>query len=79
MTRELLLITRVRTLNKGNQALSTAWVSMLERAFPDTSLRVLERRPRHLLQYRLSDRAKARDELGLHPRRERTRPRTMPT
>jgi len=61
MTREILLITRVRTLNKGNQALSTAWVSMLERAFPGTSLRVLERRPRHLLQHRLSDLGKARD------------------
>jgi polysaccharide pyruvyl transferase WcaK-like protein len=61
MTREILLITRVRTLNKGNQALSRAWVTLLEGAFPDAALRVLERRPRHLLQYRLSDLAKARD------------------
>lgn len=50
---EILLITRMRTLNKGNQALSVAWRSLLERAFPAAQLRILERRPRHLLQYTL--------------------------
>lgn len=52
-TDEILLITRIKTLNKGNQALSAAWLSMLQRAFPDSPVRVLERRPRHLLQYTL--------------------------
>lgn len=50
---EILLITRIRTLNKGNQALSAAWLAVVEQAFPSTPIRVLERRPRHLLQYTL--------------------------
>lgn len=58
---EVLLITRIRTLNKGNQALSVAWREMLERAFPTCAVRVLERRPRHLIQYRLAHIAAARD------------------
>jgi polysaccharide pyruvyl transferase WcaK-like protein len=58
---EILLITRIRTLNKGNQALSVAWQALLERAFPTSAVRILERRPRHLIQYRLSDLAAARD------------------
>ncbi len=58
---EIVLITRVRTLNKGNQALSAAWVAMVQRAFPGTKIRVLERRPRHLLQYTLRQIAEARD------------------
>lgn len=62
MTRsEIVLITRVRTNNKGNQALSSAWAAMLQQAFPDASLRLLERRPRHLLQYPLEQFARARD------------------
>lgn len=58
---EILLITRVRTLNKGNQALSAAWLSMLQRAFPNSPVRVLERRPRHLLQFTLRQLARERD------------------
>ncbi len=58
---EILLITRVRTLNKGNQALSAAWLAMMEQTFPGAAIRVLERRPRHLLQHRLADLAGARD------------------
>src|SRR5207253_10403098 len=61
---EILLITRMRTLNKGNQALSAAWLAMLERAFPETRVRVIERRPRHLLQYTLREIAKERDPFG---------------
>ena len=61
---EILLITRIRTLNKGNQALSAAWLGMLERSFPSTPVRILERRPRHLLQYTLAGVAKARDPVG---------------
>lgn len=64
MTEEILLITRIKTLNKGNQALSAAWIAMLERAFPTSSMRVLERRPRHLLQYTLRDVARSRDPFG---------------
>ena len=58
---EILLITRIRTLNKGNQALSAAWLAVVEQAFPATPIRVLERRPRHLLQYTLRQLQSARD------------------
>jgi polysaccharide pyruvyl transferase WcaK-like protein len=58
---EVLLITRLRTLNKGNQALSAAWLALLRQAFPATPIRVLERRPPHLLQYTLGQLARARD------------------
>lgn len=58
---EILLITRIRTLNKGNQALSAAWLQVLRTAFPTAPLRVLERRPRHLLQYTLARFARERD------------------
>lgn len=61
---EILLITRIRTLNKGNQALSDAWLAMLERAFPATPIRILERRPRHLLQYTLRQFARERDPVA---------------
>lgn len=64
MNDEILLITRLRTLNKGNQALSAAWLEMLARAFPDAPIRVLERRPRHLLQYTLRHIARARDPVA---------------
>jgi polysaccharide pyruvyl transferase WcaK-like protein len=58
---EVLLITRVRTLNKGNQALSAAWLALIGQAFPGTPIRVLERRPPHLLQYTLAQLARERD------------------
>lgn len=58
---EVLLITRLRTLNKGNQALSAAWLGLLQQAFPGTAIRVLERRPPHLLQYTLGQLARAKD------------------
>lgn len=61
---EVLLITRIRTLNKGNQALSVAWLEMLERAFPDVPVRTIERRPRHLLQYTLRSLARERDPVS---------------
>jgi polysaccharide pyruvyl transferase WcaK-like protein len=61
MTPEILLITRVRTNNKGNQALSSAWAAMLQQAFPGAGVRALERRPPHFLQYSLADFASARD------------------
>ena len=58
---EIVLITRLRTLNKGNQALSAAWLAMLNRAFPATRIRLIERRPNHLCQYTLRQIAMARD------------------
>jgi polysaccharide pyruvyl transferase WcaK-like protein len=58
---EVVLITKTRTSNKGNQALSAAWVRMLQAAFPDAAVRTIERRPRHLLQYSLKDIAAAPD------------------
>lgn len=61
---EIVLITRLRTLNKGNQALSAAWLAMAQRAYPTAAVRVLERRPRHLLQYTLREVARARDPVA---------------
>lgn len=58
---EVALITRVRTGNKGNQSLSAAWLDLLGQAFPEAPLRVLERRPAHLLQFTLAQVARARD------------------
>src|SRR3990167_721849 len=60
-SRSTVLITRVRTNNKGNQALSTAWVELLRRAFPADTIRIYERRPAHLLQYTVDQFARARD------------------
>ncbi|MEJ7596865.1 MAG: polysaccharide pyruvyl transferase family protein [Kofleriaceae bacterium] len=48
-------------MNKGNQALSAAWLAMLNRAFPATRIRLIERRPRHLCQYTLRQFAAERD------------------
>lgn len=61
MTREVVLITKTATSNKGNQALSAAWLRMLQAAFPDAAVRTMERRPRHLLQYSLKKIAAAPD------------------
>jgi polysaccharide pyruvyl transferase WcaK-like protein len=68
VTDEIVLITRVRTLNKGNQALSAAWLAMLQRAFPDAAIRLLERRPRHLVQYSLRRLAMERDPVAAFDR-----------
>lgn len=57
---EVVLVTRIKTVNKGNQALSAAWLAMLERSFPDARVRLLERRPRHLIQHTLR-------EVAAHP------------
>lgn len=61
MTQEVVLITKTSTSNKGNQALSAAWLRMLQEAFPGAAVRTLERRPRHLLQYSLKKIAAASD------------------
>jgi len=58
---EVILITRMRTFNKGNQALSVAWLELLQQAFPTASIRAIERRPPHLLQYTLAQIARSRD------------------
>jgi polysaccharide pyruvyl transferase WcaK-like protein len=65
MSPETVLITRVRTNNKGNQALSSAWAAMLQHTFPGGAVRALERRPLHLLQYTLDQFAAARDPFRL--------------
>jgi polysaccharide pyruvyl transferase WcaK-like protein len=65
---EILLITRIRTNNKGNQALSSAWAAMLQQAFPGAGVRALERRPPHFLQYTLAEFAAARDPFRLFDR-----------
>ena len=54
MRSEIVLITRVRTSNQGNQALSRAWANELRRAFPGQPLRLLERCPKYLTQFSLA-------------------------
>lgn len=61
MNPEIVLITRIRTNNKGNQALSAAWATVLQEAFPTGAVRAMERRPPHFLQYTLAEFAAARD------------------
>ncbi|HEY0190413.1 MAG TPA: polysaccharide pyruvyl transferase family protein [Kofleriaceae bacterium] len=62
---EVLLITRIRTNNKGNQALSSAWAAMLAEAFPGAQVRALERRPSHVAQYTFDQLQHARDPFRL--------------
>jgi polysaccharide pyruvyl transferase WcaK-like protein len=64
MRNEILLITRIRTLNKGNQALSAAWLEAIRQAFPGGAVRVLERRPQHLAQFTLTGLARHRDPIA---------------
>jgi polysaccharide pyruvyl transferase WcaK-like protein len=58
---EIVLVTRVRTNNKGNQALSAGWVTLAKIAFPGAAIRVFERRPAHLTQFSLQQFAQASD------------------
>jgi len=51
----VVLITRVRTSNQGNQALSMAWVSLLRDAYPSADVGMIERGPTYLTPYRLAD------------------------
>lgn len=61
MRRNIVLITRARTNNKGNQALSAAWVSLLQDTFAGSQVQVFERRPAHLLRYTLETFERARN------------------
>lgn len=66
----VVLITRTRTQNQGNQALSVVWRNELARLFPKAELKLLERGPGYLKRYTvasfagLSDPAKRFDEIA---------------
>ena len=51
----VLLITRVRTGNQGNQCLSMAWYELLRKAFPQGQVGMIERGAAYLGQFGISD------------------------
>jgi polysaccharide pyruvyl transferase WcaK-like protein len=50
-TPQISLITKTRTQNQGNQALSIAWRDYLSARYPEARLRMFERAPKHLKRY----------------------------
>jgi polysaccharide pyruvyl transferase WcaK-like protein len=62
------LVTKTRTQNQGNQALSIAWRDYLQRRFPASHLTLLDRGPRFLKRYRVSDLARERDPVAAFDR-----------
>ena len=53
--KHITVMTRLRTLNIGNEALSNELLKVIQANFPDSALVPLERAPRFLAQYRFSD------------------------
>ena len=47
----IVLITKTKTQNQGNQALSIAWRDYLSKRYPDAEVRLLERAPRFLKRF----------------------------
>lgn len=62
------LVTKTRTQNQGNQALSIAWRDYLQRRFPGSQLTLLDRGPRFLKRYRVSDLVRERDPVAAFDR-----------
>lgn len=60
--KEVVVITRDVTNNKGNQALSVAWVNLVKSTFPSARVRIFDRSPHYLQRFQLSD----LDHLGTH-------------
>lgn len=58
---EFVLVTKIKTGNKGNQALSAGWLRMLQKSLPQCKARIFERKPQHLLQYSLRAISRAAD------------------
>ena len=59
------LITRTRTANQGNQALSIAWQDLLADTFPGGEVRLFERCPTYLKRYGFEQFARAKDPVAL--------------
>lgn len=47
------LVTKTKTQNQGNQALSIAWRDFLSRRYPNASVRLVERSPDYLKRFRV--------------------------
>lgn len=72
------LITKTRTQNQGNQALSIAWRDYLSSRYPAADIRLLERAPKYLKQYTASSLAGASDTLAAFDRIARAMLAKMP-
>lgn len=51
---EIALITKTRTQNQGNQALSTAWRNYLSVRYPEARVRLFDRAPKYLKRHTVS-------------------------
>lgn len=60
----IVLITKTKTQNQGNQALSVAWRDFLSKRYPDCSIRLVERAPCYLKRYTLSSLARSNDPVA---------------
>lgn len=67
-TNEIVLITRLRTPNQGNQALSIAWRDLLTETFAPAPIRLIERAPRYLRRYPFRLFARSADPVALFER-----------
>jgi polysaccharide pyruvyl transferase WcaK-like protein len=54
-TSAIVLITKTKTQNQGNQALSIAWRDFLAAQYPQASLRLLERAPTYLKRFTVAE------------------------
>lgn len=66
------LITKTRTQNQGNQALSIAWRDYLSSRYPNACIRLFERAPKYLKRYTLSALADEPDPIAALDRIART-------
>lgn len=60
---KIALVTRAKTRNQGNVALSLVWRNLLAEAFPSSQIVVMERIPSYLKRYALADFERARDPI----------------
>jgi polysaccharide pyruvyl transferase WcaK-like protein len=74
----IVLISKTKTQNQGNQALSIAWRDYLSQRFPGAQVRLLERAPRFLKRYDLATLKAARDPVAAFDEIARDLLRQMP-
>ncbi|WP_111735706.1 polysaccharide pyruvyl transferase family protein [Roseovarius amoyensis] len=67
-TPSIALITRTKTINQGNQALSVAWRDYLAARYPEARVRLFERVPKYLRRYSVSALAAERDPVAVFDR-----------
>lgn len=75
---QIALVTRTRTINQGNQALSIAWRDYLAARYPGVKVRLFERAPQFLRRYTVSALAAERDPVAAFDRIAYTLLRKMP-